>query len=225
MVFSVITESEVISIVLELELGKALGHDGISAQVLKWCIPHISSLITKLFNEFVDKGVYPSTLKLARVTALHKGGKKDEIENYRPISILPQLNKVFEKLIHRRLSSFLKKYKILSKQQFGFLKKHSTSHSVLCLYEKLIKNIENQLDSAVLFVDLKAAFDTVDSDILLDKLNHYGIRNKTLKLLASYLDERKQYIKCASVESVILTVLCGVPQGSVLGPLLFILFK
>ena len=94
----------------------------------------------------------------------------------------------------------------------------------MCLYEKLIKNIENQLDSAVLFVDLKAAFDTVDSDILLDKLNHYGIRNKTLKLLASYLDERKQYIKCASVESVILTVLCGVPQGSVLGPLLFILF-
>ena len=224
MIFSRISESEVASIVTELELGKALGHDGISAQVLKWCIPHILPLITKIFNEFVDKGVYPSTLKLARVTALHKGGKKDNADNFRPISILPQFNKVFEKLIHRRLLSFLKKYKILSKQQFGFLKNHSTSHSVTCLYEKLIKNIENQSDSAVLFVDLKAAFDTVDSKILLDKLNHYGIRHKTLKLLTSYLDERKQYIKCNSVESVILTVLCGVPQGSVLGPLLFILF-
>ena len=224
MVFSRILESEVISIVFELELGKALGHDGISPQILKWCIPHIAHLITKIFNECVNKGVYPNTLKLARVTALHKGGEKNNSDNFRPISILTQFNKIFEKLIHRRLLSFLKKYNILSKQQFVFLKKHSTSHSITCLYEKLIDNLENELDSAVLFVDLKAAFDTVDSEILLDKLHHYGIRDKTLKLLTSYLQDRKQYIKCGSIESTILTVLCGVPQGSVLGPLLFIIF-
>ena len=118
----------------------------------------------------------------------------------------------------------MKKFGILSSQQFGFLKKHSTSHSVTCLHEKLIQNIENKLDTAVLFIDLKAAFDTVDNRILLEKLEHYGIRNKTLKLLTSYLHNQKQFVKCGPIESTILTVLCGVPQGSVLGPLLFILF-
>ena len=224
MVFFKIKRSQVVSLLSELKLGKAPGHDGISAQILKWCIPYISSILTKIFNKCVYHGVYPSILKIARVTALPKGGDTSDADNFRPISILPQINKIFEKLIHVRLLSFLKKHDILSTQQFGFLKKHSTSHSVTCLYEKLIQNIENKLDTAVLFVDLKAAFDTVDNEILLGKLEHYGIRNKTLKLLTSYLQNRKQFVKCGPIESTILTVLCGVPQGSVLGPLLFILF-
>ena len=154
---------------------------------MKWCIPYITEILTKIFNKCVEEGVYPDILKIARVTALPKSGDDSDADNFRPISILPQINKVFEKLIHQRLLSFLKKFRILSPQQFGFLKKHSTSHSVTCLYEKLIQNLENKLDTAVLFVDLKAAFDTVDNTILLDKLEHYVIRNKTLKLLTSYL--------------------------------------
>ena len=224
MVFSKILQQEVIKIVSELENDKASGHDGISAKILKWCLPYISVILTNIFNRCVQVGLYPDTLKIARVTALHKGGDPCDVDNYRPISILPQINKVFEKLIHRRLISFLNKYKIISKQQFGFQKLHSTSHSIACLHEKLIKNIEDKKDSAVLFIDLKAAFDTIDTEILLKKLDHYGIRNNTLKLLSSYLHNRKQFIKSDSFESALLSVLCGVPQGSVLGPLLFILF-
>ena len=224
MYFTKITPDEVLKIVLELKLGKAIGHDGISAQLLKWCIPFISNYLTKIFNRCADNGIYPNVLKIAKVTALHKGGDKSDPDNFRPISVLSQLNKVFEKLIHKRLLSFLTKYNIITKQQFGFRKKHSTSHSITCLYEKLIANLEHELDTAVLFVDLKSAFDTVNSEILLDKLEFYGIRNNTLKLLSSYLCERKQYIKSGQIESALLSVLCGVPQGSVLGPLLFILY-
>ena len=224
MVFFKIKKSKIVSLLSGLKLGKAPGHDGISAQILKWCIPYISAILCKIFNKCVHDGIYPDVLKIAKVTALHKGGDMTDADNFRPISILPQINKIFEKLIHQRLLSFLKKYKILSAQQFGFLKRHSTSHSLTCLYEKLIQNLENKLDTAVLFVDLKAAFDTVDNEILIDKLEHYGIRYKTLKLLTSYLHNRKQFVKCGQIESTVLSVLCGVPQGSVLGPLLFILY-
>ena len=147
-----------------------------------------------------------------------------EADNYRPISVLPVLNKVFEKIIHNQLVDFLDLHNIISKQQFGFRKKHSTSHAISSLYEKLIKNFENGEISAVLFIDLKSAFDTIDIDILLQKLEHYGLRNNVLRLLKSYLTDRKQYVNCGDLKSEILSVLCGVPQGSVLGPLLFILY-
>ena len=192
--FTEITSDDISKIVFELKLGKSIGHDGISAPILKWSIPIVSTHLTDFFNKCVEKGIYPNMLKIVKVTALHKGGNKSDPDNFRPISVLTQINKVFEKLIHKRLLSFLTKYKIISKQQFGFRKRHSTSHSITCLYEKLIANLENELDSAVLFVDLKSAFDTVNHEILLHKLDYYGIRNNTLKLLSSYLCERKQYI-------------------------------
>ena len=224
MYFTKIIETEVSKIIFDLELGKSIGYDGISAEILKWCEPYILNHLTNIFNKCAEKGIYPNMLKIAKVTAIHKGGDRSDADNFRPISVLSQINKVFEKLIHKRILSFLERYKIISKQQFGFRKQHSTSHSITCLYEKLITNLEKGLDSAVLFVDLKSAFDTVDNKILLDKLDFYGIRNSTLKLLSSYLSGRKQYIKSGSIESSILDIIYGVPQGSVLGPLLFILY-
>ena len=148
MYFTKITEDEVNKIIFDLELGKAIGHDGISAEILKWCAPYILNHLTKIFNKCAEKGIYPNMLKIAKVTALHKGGDKSDSDNFRPISVLSQINKVFEKLIHKRISSFLERYKIISKQQFGFQKQHFTSHSITCLYEKLITNLENGLCSA-----------------------------------------------------------------------------
>ena len=222
--FKTINEADIVEIICKLEARKSPGHDGISATVLKWCLPYILAPLVSLFNEFLKQGSYPQIFKLAKVTALFKGGLESEVDNYRPISVLPILNKVLEKIIHQQLVHFLELHNILSKQQFGFRKKHSTSHAISCLHEKLINNFENSKMSAVLFIDLKSAFDTIDIDILLKKMEHYGLRNNVLNLLKSYLTDRKQYVNCDDIKSEILSVLCGVPQGSVLGPLLFILY-
>ena len=122
------------------------------------------------------------------------------------------------------LSEFVKKHDILINSQYGFRKGHSTSHGITHLHENIIKSIEKQKICAALFIDLKSAFDTIDPNILVSKLDHYGVRGKALQLLHSYLSDRKQLIKCNDIESQLLNVLCGVPQGSVLGPLLFILY-
>ena len=163
-------------------------------------------------------------LKTAKVTPLHKKGDRDIVENFRSISILSQIYKIFEKLIHARLMTFLNKHNILSNNQFGFRKGHNTSHAINHLNEQVIKNLEQKKVCALLFIDLKAAFDTVNHNILIQKLEHLGIRGNILRLLSSYLVNRKQFIKSGDIESSILLVLCGVPQGSVLGPLLFIIY-
>ena len=222
--FRNLSENDVAKIICALEVGKSSGHDGITGTILKWCLPYILSPLVNIFNAFMKLGSYPGIFKIAKVSALFKGGIESEADNYRPISVLPTLNKVFEKVLHNQLVTFLELHGVLSKQQFGFRKKHSTSHAVNCLHEKLINNFENGDMSAVLFIDLKSAFDTIDIDILLKKMEHYGLRNNVLNLFKSYLTDRKQYVNCKELKSEILTVLCGVPQGSVLGPLFFILY-
>ena len=183
--FKIFKDNDIVKIVCKLIAGKSSGHDGISVTILKWCLPFIASLLTIIFNTFLKAGSYPNNFKLAKVTALFKGGENSEADNFRPISVLSTLNKVFEKLLHAQLTTFLDENNILSKQQFGFRKKHSTSHAVSCLYEKLVHNYEKCDLSAVLFIDLKSAFDTIDIDILLKKLEHYGFRNNVLSLLKS----------------------------------------
>ena len=147
-----------------------------------------------IINKFVELGVYPDCDKVAKVTPLFKKGDPSIADNYRPISVLSQINKIFEKLIHERLTSFVDEHSILPNTQFGFRKKHSTSHGITHLNEQITKNLEQKKLSAVLFIDLKSAFDTVDHGILLKKLEHFGIRDNVLGLLCSYLKNRRQYI-------------------------------
>ena len=172
---------------------------------------HNSSNSSRYFQSFckLNQGIYPDVLKTAKVTPLHKSGDNDVADNFRSISVLSQINKVFEKLIHVRLMAFIQKHNILSNTQFGFRKGHNTSHSVNHLNEQVIKHLEQKKVCALLFIDLKAAFDTIDHNILAKKLEHYGIRGNILGLLTSYLFNRRQYIKSGDIESsVLISLVC-----------------
>ena len=138
------------------------------------------------------------------------------------MSLLCVISKVFEKVIYNRLLEFLETYKILTNSQFGFRKSHSTYMALMTLMDRLITSLENDEHVIGIFLDFSKAFDTVDHAILLKKMSHYGIRGKALKWFESYLSNRKQYVTYNGISSVTKIVKCGVPQGSILGPLLFI---
>ena len=163
-------------------------------------------------------------MKISKVIPVYKKGDKDQICNYRPISLLTSLSKLLEKVVYTRLLEFLNIHDIISNSQFGFRQKHSTSHAILILIEKVTKAIDKFQHTVGVFLDLSKAFDTIDHDILLYKLHHYGIRGKALEWFRSYLTNRKQFVVINGHYSSQQDVDCGVPQGSLLGPLLFILF-
>ena len=212
---------EVYSVIHSFDNKTSAGCDGISANILKLASPIISQPLANLINHCFTTGTYPDQLKVARVVPIFKKGSPTDPGNYRPISVLPLLNKVFEKVIHTRLRSFLDSKNILNNKQFGFRKGHSTSDALMELSDDLQTLSDKGLFSCSIYVDLKKAFDTVNHDILLAKLYHYGIRGNFHKLLRSYFSNRKQFTVVNGVSSQCLEIKCGVPQGSVLGPLFF----
>ena len=203
---------------------KAAGYDDIPPKIIKWAPQLFAPILRTIFNKCIDSGYYPDAMKIAKVTPIYKKGDKNDLNNYRPISVLSQFNQLFERLLSKRLLSFFEKFNIITKKQFGFLKKYCTKHAILDLKEYILSRLEKNEAMALLFLDLQKAFDTVSHDILLKKLYHYGIRGRAYNLLVSYLTGRKQYTKVGNFISLLVLILWGVPQGSVLGPLLFLIF-
>ena len=212
---------EISTLIRKLNNKKSSGYDSISNKVLKETKDTILPYLVVLFNK---SGTFPDPYKIAQVIPLFKGGDKTNPNSYRPISLLPAIGKLFEKLLAKRLINFLVKYDLFSKHQFGFRAKFSTEYAATDLYEKLLHNLDQGLNSCTIFLDLAKAFDSVNHEILIRKLNHYGVRGKALDLFRSYLSGRSQFLKLDNVKSSLINIEFGVPQGSILGPLLFLIF-
>ena len=172
----------------------------------------------------INQGIFPTELKLAYITPIYKNGDKTLINNYRPISILSVFSKIFEKLMYKRLFNFINKNNILFKHQFGFREGYGTSLALIYLIDKINQAINNGEFVIGVFLDLTKAFDTVNHNILLQKLERYGIRGIALQWFKSYLNERNQCVKYHYALSLKSTVSHGVPQGSILGPILFLFY-
>ena len=222
--FLPVIKEELKDTVTKLKDKKSTGYDGIDNILIKNIIDVIVDPLVHIFNLSLINGIVPEGMKISKIIPVFKKGDKENVINYRPISLLTSLSKLLEKIVYCRLLDFLNIHNIISNSQFGFRQKHSTSHAILTFIEKITKAIDKSYHSVGVFLDLSKAFDTIDHDILLRKLYHYGIRGKALEWFSSYLTNRKQFVTinghCSSQQDLN----CGVPQGSLLGPLLFIIY-
>ena len=217
-------QNEVLELILNMSVNKGTGPGSVPTKMLKIIASTFSTILSKIINECFLSGIFPQILKNATIIPLHKKDSKLITGNYRNISLLSNVSKIFEKILHIRLYKFLCESNSLYDNQFGFRKGHSTSHAVIALTECIRESLDKNEFAAGVFIDLQKAFDTVDHKILLDKLNYYGIRGTTNNLLKSYLENRFQSVNIDNHNSSKILIKHGVPQGSVLGPLLFLVY-
>ena len=223
-VFKTIEPLEITKIIKSLKL-KSSGPNSIPNRILTILSKQLSTIFSKLFNLSFQTGKFPSNLKLAKVIPIFKNkGSSNDVSNYRPISLLSNIDKIFEKLVHSRVTNFLEQNNSIFMYQFGFRNKHSTNHALINLTEKIHRNCDKNLYTCGIFIDLQKAFDTVDHKILLSKLEHYGIRGIQNNWFKSYLSNRQQFVFASGTKSTFLEKKHGVSQGSVLCPLLFLIY-
>jgi hypothetical protein len=207
-----------------ISIAKATGSDNIPGHFLKDAAPIIAKPFAHIVNQSIETSSVPEAFKIAKVVPLFKKGSKTTESNYRPISILPVASKIMERLIHDQLYEYLSKYNLLYKYQSGFRSGFSTDTALTYLADTIRRNIDDRLYTGAVLIDLQKAFDTVNHAILIAKMKAMGLGDPIVSWIHSYLSNRQQYVELNGVKSRLDKISCGVPQGSILGPLLFSIY-
>ena len=221
---SPVTTSEVNSLIGTLDRAKASGYDDLTVRLLVDARDYVSEPLAYILNLSFSTGIFPDKLKVARVVPIFKKGDKTAPGNYRPISVLPVISKLFEKLINTRIVKYFEENDIFYEHQYGFRHGYSTKLSLINLINQITQYTDEGRATIGVFIDFAKAFDTINHSILFKKLEHYGIRGIVLQLFKNYLTNRKQFVVYDDMKSTHKSITCGVPQGSVLGPTLFLLY-
>ena len=219
-----LTVYEVGKMITKLQSKRSCGPDNINAFILKLAVPYIVESLTYVYNQCIYKSVFPATLKMAKVVPIPKTKSPQNPSDYRPISLLPVVSKPLERHIKKHMNSYIEQHQLFYPYQSGFRKNHSCQTALIRLCDTWYREINKSKLVGAVFLDLKKAFDLVDHDILIAKLKIYLKDENITTLLTSYLSNRSQYVHDNGISSPLGNIICGVPQGSILGPLLFCLF-
>ena len=219
-----VNNREILNIVKNMKNKLSSGPDDISPKIIKATILPILNPITHIINESLLYGTVPDAMKLAKVIPIYKNNDANQLINYRPISMLSTFSKILERAVHNRVSNFLQSHNLLYKSQYGFRTNHSTEQALIEIQNTVIQNFKSNKITAGIFLDLSKAFDCIDHTILLTKLENYGIRGTSLKWFESYLGNRYQYVVLNKTQSQTVSIDTGVPQGTILEPLLFLIY-
>lgn len=222
--FNLVNEDEISKIIDKLKNKSSYGHDCISNKLIKRMKTTILKSITFLINQMLSSGHFPDQLKISRVKPLFKNGDSSLLSNYRPISLLSSFSKIYEYVMFNQLYDYMNEKKMFCVHQFGFRPGHSTELAALKLVNELTKTMDIGVVPLNIYIDLSKAFDTLEHTILLSKLNYYGVSGIENNLFRSYLTNRLQYVEYNGAKSARKRIITGVPQGSILGPLLFLIY-
>ena len=222
--FNTTSIDEVKNIIKELKNSTSFGWDNIPTNIIKIAIHAIAPILTILINKSLSQSIFPNSLKRAKISPIFKSKDKLDVKNYRPISVLPIFSKIYEKVFYNRLYNYFSTNNLFSPSQFGFRQGTSTEHALLKFTDDVLQAFDNKKITVATFMDLSKAFDCVNHNILLSKLDTYGVPRSAIAWIKSYLTDREHFVIWNQTESPTLKLNIGVPQGSILGPLLFLVY-
>ena len=222
--FSIVSEEQVLKYLQDIDPSKAAGIDGISGRFIKDGATVLVKPITQLCNLSINKSSFPDSYKVAKLKPIYKKGSKTDMKNYRPISLLPLISKILEKVIHDETQTYLSENDILYNFQSGFRKSYSTNHCLAYLADLISRGYDQGLYTGMVLIDLQKAFDTIDHEILFEKMLFFGFSETVINWFKCYLSKRTFVVSISDKVSNLESLTCGVPQGSILGPLLFLFY-